>query len=89
MDAPLLKDNSIMLCGTMLEGVYRHRLFESNLELIEAGFPCDHSRPAIDTFGGGRWSEGGSGVPVMQAWMEEMFDGRVIGWSVGHYTRRS
>ena len=81
VDAPLGPkfggNQVIMLCGTMFgKRVYRHRKFESNLPLMEAGFGCDHSRGAIDTFGGGRWVEGGSGVPVMQAWIEEMFDGR-------------
>jgi DNA (cytosine-5)-methyltransferase 1 len=77
VDAPLLKDKSIMLCGTMFgKRVYRHRKFESNLPLVGAGFPCDHSVPAIDTFGGGRWYESGDGSPVMHKWIEEMFDGR-------------
>ena len=78
VDAPLLRDKSIMLCGTMFgKQVYRHRRFESNLGLVGAPWSCDHSVPAIDTFGGGRWKERtGNMVPVMQAWMEEMFDGR-------------
>lgn len=40
--APL--NNPIMLCGEAFDlGVYRHRLFESNVSLV--GKPCCHDRP--------------------------------------------
>jgi DNA (cytosine-5)-methyltransferase 1 len=70
--------SAIMLCGTMFgKRIYRHRLFEGGgITLVEAGFGCDHSIASIDIFGGGRWVEEGTGVPVMHVWIDEMFDGR-------------
>lgn len=41
--APMLPGKTIMLCGTMFQKkVRRHRLFESNIPLMQCPWPCNH-----------------------------------------------
>jgi DNA (cytosine-5)-methyltransferase 1 len=45
--APLI--NPLILCGTMLGlRIYRHRMFESNINLSSKGLLCDHTIPPIN-----------------------------------------
>jgi DNA (cytosine-5)-methyltransferase 1 len=71
----------IQLCGTQFgKKIARHRLFEysEGLDLVTAGFPCDHDAVGgiINIFGsdvrnGGEYS--------MTDWMKEMFEDRSNG----------
>jgi DNA (cytosine-5)-methyltransferase 1 len=68
VDAPLIPEKSIMLCGTMFGlNFYRHRLFEcGGCEVVEAPFACDHSKGALKMFGHGD----------QKKWMDQVFEGK-------------
>jgi len=66
VQAPLIRDKSIMLCGTMFNlGVFRHRVFETNFPIEQPGHEKHRGRIGDGKYycvagSGGRWKSWGT-----------------------------